>query len=282
MSRRQALQQHLQQLHEIRGILNAMKNLALMETHKLARFLDAQHQVVRTIETAATDFMQGYPITRTSQDAHAVVVLLGSERGFCGDLNNTLLERLTTETQATASEPQLIAVGRRLGSQLQDHPRLAATIDGPNVAEEVSTVLQRLVTTISTLQTQAGFLNLFVLYHDKNSNTPLSRQLLPPFQSLPPALPASVHPPLLNLPPDVFFADLVDHYLFAALHEMIYTSLMAENHRRVEHMDAAVSHLDENVSVLEQRKRRLRQEEITEEIEVILLSAEGENRSQGF
>jgi F-type H+-transporting ATPase subunit gamma len=66
--------------------------------------------------------------------------------------------------------------------------------------------------------------------------------------------------------------ELVDQYLFAALHELLYTSLMAENQQRVMHLESAVRHLDEELSELNRQINILRQEEITEEIEVLLLS----------
>ena len=47
---------------------------------------------------------------------------------------------------------------------------------------------------------------------------------------------------------------------------------MAENERRVQHLNAAVDHLDEKSLDLQRRANALRQEEIIEEIEVILLS----------
>ena len=59
----------------------------------------------------------------------------------------------------------------------------------------------------------------------------------------------------------------------AALHEMLYSSLMAENHHRVAHLEGAVRHLDSEATKLAHRCNTLRQEEIIEEIEVILLSA---------
>jgi F-type H+-transporting ATPase subunit gamma len=49
---------------------------------------------------------------------------------------------------------------------------------------------------------------------------------------------------------------------------------MAENDHRYRHLDSAVRRLDEKGQELDQHMRFLRQEEIIEEIEVILLSAE--------
>jgi F-type H+-transporting ATPase subunit gamma len=54
---------------------------------------------------------------------------------------------------------------------------------------------------------------------------------------------------------------------------MLYTSLMMENHHRVTHLEGAVKHLDDQSEDLARQGNTLRQEEIIEEIEVILLSA---------
>ena len=48
----------------------------------------------------------------------------------------------------------------------------------------------------------------------------------------------------------------------------------AENQQRVRHLEGAVERLDDQLGTLERRRHRLRQEEITEEIEVILLNAD--------
>ena len=49
--------------------------------------------------------------------------------------------------------------------------------------------------------------------------------------------------------------------------------LMAENRRRMQHLEGAIRRLEERTSELALKRNALRQEEITEEIEVILLSA---------
>jgi F-type H+-transporting ATPase subunit gamma len=67
---------------------------------------------------------------------------------------------------------------------------------------------------------------------------------------------------------------LIEQYLFAALHELLYSSLMAENQRRMQQMDAAVRRLEKNSADLLRKRNISRQEEITEEIEVIMLSVE--------
>jgi F-type H+-transporting ATPase subunit gamma len=86
------------------------------------------------------------------------------------------------------------------------------------------------------------------------------------------------HLPILNESRREFLVELTDHYLFAALNEMLYTSLMVENHHRVAHLEAVVRHLDDESERLSQQSSTLLQEEIIEELEVILLSTASHGR----
>ena len=269
MSRSRELQYHIHQLHEIRNILNSMKNLAYIETRKLSRFLGVQNQVVNNIELIAGDLLKHYSYPSLSTDKPIqVYILIGSERGFCGDYNETLFNEIESETFS-----EIIGVGRKLCLLLEQYPQTATLIDGPNVAEEVLETLSHLIKTINLMQQKHKELILNAIYHDMESNQIIKRQLLPPFQQLQ-DLPSYALPPVLNMEPEVLLANLIDHYLFAVLHEIFYTSLMAENHYRLKHMEGAVNHLDDETEKLRKKPQTFRQEEITEEIEVILLTAE--------
>jgi F-type H+-transporting ATPase subunit gamma len=116
-------------------------------------------------------------------------------------------------------------------------------------------------------------LRLTVFHHDAAEET-IKVSDLGPFQKPEAKTIRFAHAPLVYLQPQTFFAGLADQYLFAVLHELLYSSLMAENQRRMQHMDAAVQRLERRSTELLQKRNLLRQEEITEEIEVIMLSVE--------
>ena len=280
MSQSRELQLHIAQMEEIRSILNAMKNLALIEIHKLVRFQTMQGQAVANIEQAALDFLDFYPLAIADEKPLPICILLGAERGFCGDFNESLINAVAADAYSG-----IIAIGSRLCSRLADHPLVIASIEGANVAEEVPTILNRLIDAISSLPADAGYINhkvsqlaptlqLTVVYHDNSSGQINRRQILPPFPRQQQPAPRHGNPPVLNLTPAEFFSDLIDHYLFAVLHEIFYLSLMAENQRRLQHLEGAVKHLDDETVNLHRKSQIYRQEEITEEIEVILLNAE--------
>ncbi len=271
MSLSRELQLHITQLKEIRSILNSMKNLAFMEIHKLQRFKTLQGQVVANIERAAQDFLDFYPdLAEAEEGARHICILLGTERGFCGDFNESLVN-----AGASQAYTGIIAVGSRLYNRLEGATaEVMAMLEGANIAEEVPEIINRLIDTISTLPNMAHPYQLTIAYHDDTNHRISQRQVLPPF---PRQYRKTLHdgnPPVLNLKPEEFFADLIDHYLFAVLHEIFYISLMAENNSRLQHLEGAVNHLDDETVKLQRKSQIYRQEEITEEIEVILLNAE--------
>lgn len=274
MGRRREVQQRLAALDEIDGIMVAMKNLALLETHRLAGFLDTQRRAVANIEAAAADFLDFYPQAEApgAGPQQELLVVIGSERGLCGDFNESLLAPLTDATRQR--DTLVVAVGRRLEAKLHDDAGNSTFVEGPGVGEEVPAGLVRLVTVLNDIHQQRPeqVWRISALYHDDQSGEPRLRQLLPLAQPI--RTQARSHAPLLNLEPGRFLSLLTDQYLFAVLHEVFYASLMAENRMRLEHMDSAIRRIEKDEDQLRLRYNALRQEEIIEEIEIIMLSAE--------
>lgn len=272
MSRRRAIQTRLRTLGEMGHIMDGMKTLALLETRKLAHYLDTQQRVVSGLEETAAAFLGGYPDSyRPATPERQVWLVLGSERGFCGDFN----ERLRRILYSTASGvDQVITVGQKLGAQMEHDTRVVLSMGGPTVAEEVDEVLSRIVLQLQQLESRQGACALTVLSHDETTARVEKHLVLPPFQQLrkPPA--GRGYPPRLYLPPEQFLQQLLEHYLFAVLHERFYASLMMENRQRMEHLDGAIQHLAKTTTRLQLKNNYLRQEEITEELEEVLLGAE--------
>jgi F-type H+-transporting ATPase subunit gamma len=274
MTRRRNLENHRNNLAEIRDIMNSMKTLAYMESRKLARFLDAQHSVVRNIEDVAADLLGFHPeVLPDMEETTPVCLLLGTERGFCGDFNHVLLRSLESRlTGDAAANLLLIGVGHKLHPLLENDARVTTLIDGASVAEEITPLINQVVNELTRLQDRHGMLGVSCLYN-RGDDGIVMQQLVPPFQDLPSGPSRFTHPPVLHCSPRDFLIELSEQYLFAALHEVLYTSLMVESQQRMAHLEGAVRHLDERSAELTRQCNALRQEEIIEEIEVILLSA---------
>jgi len=277
MSRRRDLEADLRISGEIRGILRTLENMARLEVSRLSRFIEAQHRVVASIEAAAADFRAFHPALFVAEDFRDVFLLVGSERGFCGDFNTSLLrtfEAFIQADEARARHAGLVMVGARLRTKAGEAFPQSAFVASASVADEIGEVLTRVADAVN--QTKGGgtaSLRLTVFYrHYQDEGVRVS--VLYPFDE-----PASVRqpfadPPDLQLDPPVFARQLLEQYLFARLHELLYSSLLSESQTRVEHLESAVQRLERKETELQRKRNVLRQEEITEEIEVIMLSAD--------
>lgn len=268
MSKRRELQERRRRLGEVRDILHAMKTLAFLESRRLARLVENQHKAAAEVAALGRDFLGAWPELAAPPPAERhLALLVGSERGFCGDFNHAV--RAAHAAAAPGQPQELVVVGQRLAHLYEGRMRLRLALPGPTVAEEVPRVLDGLVAALADLQAGCGGYTLTAWVHrDEHAVEPVP--ILPPFA---PLSSVRAEAPLLYLPADEFYARLVDHHLLQSLQGLLYGSLHAENTRRAQHLDAAIRRLDDRNAELERRANAARQEEIVEEIEVLLLSA---------
>lgn len=275
MSRRRELSRRLGALEEISGIMSAMRGLALMEMHILQEFLLTQRRMVSSIEAAAAEFLAWHPeLAPDAEPASEICILVGSEQGFCGDFNEALLRHRAAHCLSKAGGGHFLTLGNRLASRLDGDATVALRqLPGATVTDEVPTVLLRLTRELNQLLSSREMTGcgLSVLYHCDASGDIRLRHLLPLRDLSAPA--ARPYSPEINLPAEDLLTALTGHYLYAALNEVLYSSLMAESRQRHAHMDRALKKLDEDSEHLQQAYNAQRQEDIIEEIEVILLSA---------
>lgn len=276
VSRHGDIRRHLDALREIGGVMRAMKNLSLTETHKLARVSAHQFRALSSIELALQEFATGYPEAAASRaPARAGLLLaIGSERGFCGDFNEAVADAVRKRwAGASGARERVVVVGTRLAARLGGDPRIIAAFRGPSVAEEVPQVIKQTINAVQGLLASGNGAApgaLFVVSHRAEGEALTPRRVFPPAPKA--AGKAPVRAPRSYLGARKLFAGLLAHFLWAVLHATFYGSLMAENRRRLQHMEGAIRRLEERTDGLQRKAQMLRQEEITEEIEIIMLS----------
>ena len=273
MSRYRTVENHLSQLRELQEIISSMKTLSQLELHKLTGLSASQHALVENLERIGADFYYHYP--QPYADTEALWLVIGSERGFCGDFNEALLNRLQQVFPECKERPQrVLAVGRKLWLRMEEVMPGFVSLDGANVSEELSRTISFAVESIQQHMQETQTETLKVVYHDDVKGRIEVQRLLPP--AIAADEKAWRNPPLLQLSPLEFLGAFLQHFLYLALNERFVMSLLAENQYRVQHLEGAVRRLDERLELLASRARSLRQEEITEEIEMILLGTGGQ------
>jgi len=278
MSKLSDLQARMRSLSDIESILNAMKNLSLVEITKISKFYATQQELFQTVESALADFQKFYGATsgRMVTAPSLLYVLIGSERGFCGAFNEAVQKGL--EREGADADLKLILVGRKLALKFLDDKRVVTSLEGPSATEEIPPVISQLARVL------AGFPDsVWKIVHNRYSSEGSAVEITCPFEFPKERVaPAYQFPPLLNLPSAELRPQLFEQYLFALFYGIFYLSFMAENHERLRHMDGALNKLRDEEHRLRQASNSLRQEAITEELEVIMLSVDDfSQRSRG-
>ena len=147
-----------------------------------------------------------------------------------------------------------------------------ASLDGPSAAEEIPLVISQLAKTLTRFSSSD-----WKIIHNSYTSAGTRVETMLPFEfPRSEAAKKLQFPPLLNLAPSDLRPQLFEQYLFALFYGIFYQSFMAENHERLRHMDGALNKLREDEERLRRLSNSLRQESITEELEIIMLSVESE------
>ena len=180
------VEHHVRGLRDIRSIMNSMKTLAYLETQKLSRIVPAQRAVTRQLDIAARDLLAHHPhILPAGIPPQHIRIVLGTERGFCGNLNQQLLERLATEADGRpVQDGRVMLVGHKLHSAFRNaaDPQVLL-VDGAGIAEETPNVLNRIVDELDKLRGSQGPATVSAIFFDSEGELRV-KNLLPPFGEL--------------------------------------------------------------------------------------------------
>jgi len=268
--KRHEIKEKLNNYRDVHAMLSAMKSVALVELKKLGGQLERQRQTLSTVEAAAADLLHFYPLS--IETGHHVRIVIGSERGFCRDFNESLLPCVLTNNQDKHS---LIIIGRGLKEHLSENESCYC-LPGPSILEEIPSVLEKLSNTLTEIQSSKTDkpLRISVVYHDQQN---IIEKLISPMASAPKESYSMADyrcAPTLTLPPENLLAGFMKQSTLLSLQEIFCQSLAAENYQRVSHMENALRHLDDLNEKLVRKMNKARQENITQEIETILLNTD--------
>jgi F-type H+-transporting ATPase subunit gamma len=267
--KRHQIQEKLNNYTDVHAMLSAMKSVALVELKKLSGQLERQRQTLGTVEIAAADLLAFYPLP--IETGHHVRIVVGSERGFCGDFNESLLPCIITNDQ---SQHTLIVIGSGLTEHLSEQTT-AYRLPGPSILEEIPAIIEGLSNLLAEIQRAKTEkpLRISVLHHVQHG---IIEKLISPIPSATEQA-TSTQPyhsaPALTLAPEELLAGFMKQSILLSLQEIFTQSLSAENYQRVTHMENALKHLDELNEKLLREMNRARQENIIQEIETILLNS---------
>ncbi len=187
-----------------------------------------------------------------------------AEQGFAGAFSERILEAVKRQGAAG-----LFLIGSR-GALLAEEWGLPLDWSAPMVShvDEAPRLADRIADALYACFSEDCSTHVALIHSAPDAGAGvrlIERPLLPlDFARFPP--PRQLVPPLITLPPQKLLAALAQEYVFAGLCEAAILSFAAENEARMQAMIAAKNNVRQRLDALTADYRRIRQEQITEEI----------------
>ena len=275
------LRHRIASTQELESIVRVMKSLSAASINQYeaaARRLDNYREVVDAalqVVLSASGIPPDQPQTLTR---HAVVVVMGSDRGLCGRFNEIVAEathRVVGELATNHEEVLLLAVGTRGAARLEADGHLPASIfPQPGSVSGLSQTVETVLLQLDAWRHQHGLDRAVVVYNAETERKGISEvriETLLPFDAADLSRLAARPWPSRTLPvfdgePALVLSTLLRERLFIALMRAGASSLASEHATRLVAMQAADRNIADKLDELEGDFRRLRQETITGEM----------------
>ncbi len=265
-------------LQSIHGVVRTMKALAAVNAapyERAAGSIDAFQAVVLDglqVWARSQPVLSEAPAGRRGPK---VALVFGSDHGLCGGYNETVA-RAALALTAAAGEWHVIAVGARLQASLtaagSPPARLsstAASMDG------VGRLAGEILVALDEVRADAphGDIAVTMVHMQRGAQARqdvITRPLLPLEPAFLKRLAERPWPsrslPVLTMPPDELFSELLRNHLFVSVFRAVCEAMAAENAARLALMQQAEHAIDERLDELQATTRSVRQTQITEEI----------------
>ncbi len=253
----------MEAVRQLSAAVSAMQGVAAARMREAEARLSGVRAHAATVAQAMGEALAllPYPGRRPAAEGRPgrVVFAICAEQGFVGGFDERVLEAVQAEAP---DELMLVGaraegVARSLGLPVGWTAAMAAHVD------QAAPLADR--ATEALLAAGAGRVTLVHAMPGAGRVRVVRRALVPFDYGRFPAPPPGRRPQI-TLPPEVLVVRLAEEYLFAELCEALVLSFAAENEARLRVMVSASAAAKRQVGTLSALARRLRQQEITDEI----------------
>jgi len=272
MSERLAdIQARLGSIRQLDAVVGAMRGIAGARAQQARAALAGIRAYSEIVEDGLARAVDLLPADRAQavsvrQSAHPALVLFSAEHGFVGAFTE---RTLAMASQRDQPRPLLFLVGSR-GSALAEErgwkvawqTPMASQIGAISAtARRVADALYEQISTGALSTVEIGYARL-----GSGGHIELVRHRLLPLDFALLRRAGAGPSPLTTLAPEILVERLVAEYVFAALAHTAMESFASENAARLETMEAARLNIEGKLAELGATERRLRQEQVTEEL----------------
>jgi F-type H+-transporting ATPase subunit gamma len=269
---------------DLESVVRSMKALAASSIGQYERSVLALSDYYRNIELGLMVCLRNREraTTRQREESDSVsisvktvnAIVFGSDQGLVGQFNEQIADFVVRTLEGLPGEKKIWAVGERVQSRLEDAGLMPVGLFAVPTAVNAITQLVGKILVDTETHYDRGDTHQLYLFHNRPipgaGYEPVSQRLLPIDEAAGLRL-AHLPWPTKKLPEVIgsreqTLRSLVGEYLFVSLYKSCAESLASENASRLAAMQRAEKNIDELVTDLNQKFRRLRQSSIDEEL----------------
>jgi F-type H+-transporting ATPase subunit gamma len=225
------------------------------------------------------------------RESRALILVVGSDQGMCGQFNELAIRAGLREGDRLAGQGVDVAywaAGERIGGGLEDEGRnVVDRVSIPGTLGGVTFAVEGLAARLAEWY-QSGQGQFHVVHNaqtELEGYAPLVHRVLPLDTFWKENLLSDPWPsrclPQTYLPTEVLFTGLFEQHLFVSLYGALARSMAAENAARLGAMQAAEKNIDEMRFHLQRKYRQIRQDIITGELLDIVSGVEAISEPRG-
>ncbi len=280
MARTQEIATRIASLNEMLNIFAAIRAMAASQLQQGQHALAAVRKYSNIVSQALSEAAGLLPPAGRGSEAPRggpALVIFGSEHGFCGSFNRTLLQEAQRIVAQRTENTRLIVVGTRAAQQATESgSRCDLTLPMATHCAAIATAVRRVTAELYQLVSAGKVIRLEMLYTQQSQEGHPSIRLTTLLPLAPPATrDGRIHDaPLTNLRPRQLFDELAAQYLFTLLAGAAMESFTSENFARFRAMDATRENVQSKSTELAKLGQQLRQEAVTSEILELISATE--------
>lgn len=274
------LTRRIRATEDLQSLVRSMKTLSAISVRHLDRAEASLREFRRTIDLGLQVVLRGYeahPGPATGKPRAEAMVVFGSDRGLCGNFNETVVElaaRHLARHKPPGASIHVLAVGAQVAARMESlgvAPREVCSL--PGSIHGLAEACERILIRIDGLRQTAGVERVETIFNRRDEEGdigPSAHVLLPigidHVRGLARRKWPSRRLPTYTTGPDELFSWLVRQHLFASLYQAGLSSMASENAARLAAMQRAERNISDRLADMTADYRRLRQDAITTEL----------------
>jgi len=277
----ESLNRRIHTAEDLHSLVRTMKALAAVNIRQFEQAVESLTEYRRTIELGLRVVLRqrghGSVKTRTAPQQTLGVIVIGSDQGMCGQLNDQIVRYALQQIEALdfpAERRTVLAVGGRAATRLEDAgEQLETTLSVAGSTSGITPLVQDILLHVERWHTKQHVDRIVVFYCEHLSRSayqPQRLDLLPIDRGWLQAQEQKKWPthilPMFTMDSDQLFSALVRQYLFVSLYRTCAESLASENASRLVAMRGAERSIGDKIDELTSLFHQQRQMTITEEL----------------